>query len=262
MIVQLLQRLADRAEIAFLPNPYFDRATVLESILLSFGLDATTSSSQNHRSFYEFLTRSHKAGKTCVLVFDEAQELDRGTLEAIRMLSNFETPTQKLVQIILAGQPRLAETLKQPECKQIRERLSGIARLRPLTESEVRDYVAHRLRMAGSSINLFTSNALDAVASASSGVPRNINNICFNSLTLAFALKHRRVGREEVAEVLRDLDLKLNDAPAIDGGSELAQTALPESTVTLPRGGASLRIRVRCGSGWRPLLRIWQQLHL
>jgi general secretion pathway protein A len=261
VLVQLLQLLEGQAEIAFLPHPYFDRATVLESILVALGLDATASSSQNHRLFYEYLTKSHKIGKTCVLVFDEAQELSRDTLDAIRMLSNFETPTEKLVQIVLAGQPRLAEMLKQPECEQIRQRLTAIARLEPLSGSEVHDYVAHRLKMAGTSTNLFAPDALNAIAAASGGVPRNVNTICFNSLTLAYALKHRQVGREVVAEVLRDLDLSLNDPPALADGRRPVQSTIPESTLAVRKTANSFRIRVRCGSAWGPLVKIWEQLH-
>jgi type II secretory pathway predicted ATPase ExeA len=207
LLVQLLQLAEAQAEIAFLPHPYFERATVLESILVALGLSASASSSQNHRLFYEFLMDSHRAGRTCVLVFDEAQELKHDTLETIRMLSNFETPREKLVQIILAGQPRLAELLGQPECEPIRQRINFIASLKPLSVNEVHSYVAHRLKAAGASTNLFVPDALDAIASASGGVPRNVNTICFNSLTLAYALKRQQVGRAEVAEVVHDLDL-------------------------------------------------------
>jgi general secretion pathway protein A len=203
----LVQSLRDKAEVVYLPNPYYDRTTILEAILGALGMEPVASAAGNHRLFYEYLVKTHYTGKTCVVVLDEAQDLNRDTLEAIRMLSNFETPSEKLVQIILAGQPRLAETLKQPDCEQIRQRLSAVARLTPLSRSEVYDYMAHRLKIATGSTGLFTRDALEAIASASAGVPRNVNTICFNSLTLAYALNKRQVGSAEVAEVLRDLDL-------------------------------------------------------
>lgn len=169
------------------------------------------------------------------VVLDEAQDLNRDTLEAIRMLSNFETPAEKLVQIVLAGQPRLADTLKQPDCEQIRQRLNVIARLAPLSRHEVQDYIAHRLKTTGTSASLFAPDALQAIASASGGVPRNVNIICFNSLTLAYALSRPRVGREEVAEVLRDLDLTVEDALALNT-SVSNPVPLPQSIRAFARG--------------------------
>jgi len=209
VLVQLLRMLEGRAETAYLPHPYFDRSNVLESILLSLGLEPVGSLARDHRLFYNYLMATHNAGRTCVVVFDEAQDLNQETLETIRMLSNFETSSGKLVQFVLAGQPRLAETLRQPECEQFRQRLNVVARLQPLTRHEVHEYVAHRLTSAGSSAALFSPEALEDIAAASEGVPRNINTICFNSLTLAYALGNRQVGRAEVAEALRDLDLNL-----------------------------------------------------
>src|SRR5271170_190258 len=129
VLVRFLQMLEGKAETTYLPLPYFDHTTVLEAVLVSLGLEPTPSAAQNHRLFYEYLMKIRRAGKTCVVVFDETQDLNRDTLDAIRMLSNFETATEKLVQIVVAGQPRLSETLKQPDCEQIRQRFSAVARL-------------------------------------------------------------------------------------------------------------------------------------
>ena len=235
ILVQLLKRLEGEAETAYLPHPYFDGSTVLESILTSLGLDTTPSLAQNHRLFYEYLIKTQRTGKTCVVVVDEAQNLNRDTLEAIRMLSNFETPTEKLVQFVLSGQPPLADALRRPDCEQIRQRMNVIARLKPLDGSGVREYIKHRLKVAGAPNRLFTpgdlfsSDALEAIASGSAGVPRNVNTICFNSLTLAYALNRRQVGSEEVAEVLRDLDLSLADTitPEAIGPTETGISELP-----------------------------------
>src|ERR1035437_7021452 len=207
VLFTLVQLLKGQAQIAFLANPYYDRATVLDSILASLGLEPAASLAANHKLFYQYLLKTHSAGKTLVVIFDEAQDLSRDTLEAIRMLSNFEAPDGKLVQIVLSGQPRLAETLNRPDCEQIRQRFNAIARLEPLTGREVQDYMAHRLQTAGGANAPFTPGAIGTIASASAGVPRNVNTICFNSLTLAYALDKRQVGTEEVGEVLRDLAL-------------------------------------------------------
>jgi type II secretory pathway predicted ATPase ExeA len=231
ILVQLMQAIKSKAEVAYLPHPYFDRSTVLDSILLSLGLSAGPSLAQNCRLFYEYLVKLRLSGRTCVVVIDEAQDLDRDTLEAIRLLSNFETPTEKLLQIVLAGQPRLAETLGQPECEQLRQRLNLVARLQPLSTREVYDYLAHRLKTAGSSADLFAPSAVETIAERSGGVPRNVNTICFNSLTLAYALNHSQVRREDVEEALRDLDLKESPAsmaptPAPAEGRETQAAAI------------------------------------
>jgi general secretion pathway protein A len=230
VLVQLLNRLAGEAETAFLPHPYFDASTVVESVLSSLGLRVMSSAADSHCLFYEYLVKTHRIGRTCVVVFDEAQNLSRDTLEAIRMLSNFETQSEKLVQIILSGQTSLAEALKRPDYEQLRQRINIFARLNPLTGGEVREYMDHRLRLAGASIDLFTLEAQESIILASGGVPRNVNTICFNSLTLAYALNSSRVGYEEVAEVLRDLDLGLADAAgpgAISPTTEFCEMPTP-----------------------------------
>jgi type II secretory pathway predicted ATPase ExeA len=215
ILVQLLQLLEGKAEIAYLPQTFFDRSTVLDSILSSLNVAAGSSPAQSHRIFYEYLIKLRLAGKTCVAVFDEAHGLDHETLEAIRMLSNFETPTEKLLQIVLAGQPQLADTLGRPECEQLKQRVNFIARLEPVSTAEIRDYIAHRLTTAGGSATIFTPEATEAVALASGGVFRNVNTICFNALTIAYGLDRQCVGAAEVGEALDDLVLPVNTIPAL-----------------------------------------------
>lgn len=233
VLFTLVQMLKGKAQIAYLPNPYYDAATVLDSILESLGMEVAASPAANHKLFYQYLLRTHAAGKTVVVVIDEAQDLNRDTLEAIRMLSNFETVEGKLVQIVLAGQPGLAETLARPDCEQIRQRFNAIARLDPLTQSETREYIAHRLETAGGAIHLFTPAAIDRITSASAGVPRNVNTICFNSLMLAYALERPRVGIYEVAEAIRDLDLPSATDRSVaelpSPGTDLAFTQIGQS---------------------------------
>jgi MSHA biogenesis protein MshM len=226
VLFTLTQMLQARVQIAYLANPYYDRATVLDAVLASLGLEPGATPATSHKAFYQYLSKIHASGRTVAVFFDEAQDLNRDTLEAIRMLSNFETPGAKLMQIVLAGQPRLAETLAQADCEQIRQRLSAVARLEPLEERGVPEYMAHRLQTAGGSIEIFTSGAVERIASASRGVPRNVNTICYNSLALAYALGKRQVGIEEVTEALRDLEL-----PGVDGGPPQARTVEPAPDV-------------------------------
>ncbi len=269
LLFRLFQMLEGQAEIAFLPSPYFNRATLLEALFAALGLHLSPSDSENHRVFYEFLTRLQQAGKTCVIAFDEAQVLSPDTLEAIRLLSNFETPSQKLVQIVLAGQPGLAQMIKQPEFEQLRQRLSAIGRLTPLSSASVRDYVTHRLKVAGASTELFAPHALQAIAGASGGVPRNVNTICFNALTLAYARNHSQVRYEDVAEVLWDLELSRVGSADFD----IAELGLANPGVTAPSPVSNIspvpepqgvanrqpppsgRFKVRYRSSWGPLVR-------
>jgi general secretion pathway protein A len=208
ILVELRRAVERKAYVAHLPHPFYDAASLLESVLEAFGIDPKSSHRLNCRLFQSFLIKARKAGKSCVVIFDEAQNLSRDTLEAIRMLSNFETPSEKLVQIVLAGQPDLASMLMRRDCEQIRQRIGVLARLRRLTSVEVAAYISHRLRVAGAQGPLFSSTACDEIAAASGGIPRDINTISFNALTLAFALNREQVSHYEVAECLSDLDLQ------------------------------------------------------
>jgi general secretion pathway protein A len=155
-------------------------------------------------------------------VMDEAQNLDHALLELIRMLSNFETQQQKLLQIILAGQPHLAETIASPGLEQLRQRISIFAHLKPFSREETQLYIEHRLRVAGYVLKtpLFTRDALTLIAESSGGVPRTINNLCFHALSLGCARKKHPIGKEIIREAIADLDVgrwkekSLSRAPA------------------------------------------------
>jgi hypothetical protein len=140
------------------------------------------------------------------------------------MLSNFETPREKLMQIILAGQPQLEDKLASPHLVQLRQRISIVARLKPFTLQETNLYVGHRLQVAGYDFraSLFTQGAGAMVAEHSDGIPRNINNICFNALSLGCALKRKPIDEEIIREVLHDLGLGSEER-----GSENALTTTP-----------------------------------
>ncbi len=157
----------------------------------------------------ECLVRETSQGKHFVVVVDESQNLDAPVLEVVRMLSNFETPREKLMHIILAGQPQLATRLASQQMLQLRQRISIIARLAPFNIDETRAYIDHRLRVAGyrDEQPLFTDRAYALIAEYSAGIPRNINNICFNALSLGCAMQRKTINAAIVEEVLRDLDL-------------------------------------------------------
>jgi LysM repeat protein len=127
----------------------------------------------------------------------------------VRLLSNFETSREKLIHIILSGQPQLAEKIASPALVQLRQRISMFARLDPFPQEATELYIQHRLQAAGYELEapLFTREALGLIFQYSEGIPRNINNLCFNSLSLGCALKKKAIDRDVVREVVADLDL-------------------------------------------------------
>lgn len=206
ILFTLTHMLKGSAQIAYLANPLRDRTTMLDALLACYGMEPAASPLASQHLLFQYLLKTEGEGKTCVAIFDEAQDLERDQLEDIRLLSNFETPNGKLLQIVLAGQPRIAETLSRPDCEQIRQRCGAVFSLVPLSRTEARDYLVHRLQTAGASPAVFAPAAVDAVISAAGGVPRNMNMICWNALNLAYALGCRQVTAENVAEACRDLD--------------------------------------------------------
>src|SRR5271165_2109360 len=162
-----------------------------------------------HAKLNAYLLRESKSGRQVVLVIDEAQNLDERVLELVRMLSNFETSGKKLMHLVLAGQPQLAKKLASVRLTQLRQRISIVARLAPFNGDQTREYIEHRLRVAGlaSGKQLFSRHAYGMIAEQSCGVPRNINNLCFNSMSLACALKRPEVDVSMVREAVNDLDL-------------------------------------------------------
>jgi hypothetical protein len=163
-----------------------------------------------HEQLNAALMRLKRAGMRFVLVIDEAQNLDDSVLETVRLLSDFETPTSKLMQIILSGQPQLALKLARPALAQLRQRIAILSRLEPFSPAETEQYIGYRLGVAGYDGGpLFTSEATAIIAARSGGIPRNINNLCFNALSLGCALGRKKVDGEIVLEAVRDLDVEL-----------------------------------------------------
>jgi general secretion pathway protein A len=157
----------------------------------------------------QVLLEQAQRGERLVVVIDEAQNLDNSVLELVRMLSNFETSKDKLMQIILSGQPQLASKLASPELLQLRQRISIVAHLKPLSLEETTLYINHRLKIAGYCLDepLFTAAALKLITEHSNGIPRNINNLCFNAMSIGCALKKRTIDKDIIREVIADFDL-------------------------------------------------------
>src|SRR3989441_264190 len=209
LLFQLLERLRSSAQAVFLFQTQCESREFLRYILADLGFDTREQDLVTlHRQFNEVLIREKRAGKRFVLAIDEAQNLNESVLETIRLLSDFETPRDKLMQIIVAGQPQLAQKLALPSLAQLRQRVSMLVRLNPFTPQETVSCVEHRLRVAGYTGGpLFTPEAQAIIAARSEGIPRNIVNLCFNALSLGCALERKIIDTEIVQEVLADLDV-------------------------------------------------------
>jgi type II secretory pathway predicted ATPase ExeA len=208
LLVHLLGLMAD-AKTAFLFQPLGGPEGLLGSLLADLGIeDCGGNFARMHAKLNSYLLRESVSGRQVIVVLDEAQNLDDGVLEFVRMLSNFETPGKKLMQIVLSGQPQLAERLASEGLTQLRQRISIVARLSPFNADETREYIEHRLRVAGgTSKPIFSKQAYAMIAKQSGGIPRAINNHCFNAMSLACASKRTEVDASMVQETINDLDL-------------------------------------------------------
>ena len=210
LLYHYLSYLRDKARTAFVFRTDCDSREFIRHLLLDLGIDiAGMDLPAMHDALNRLLTEEMRAGRRFVLVIDEAQNLDEKVLESVRLLSNFETPWTKLMQIVLAGQPQLADRLASPSMAQLRQRISMVIRIEPLTPDEVNAYIDHRLWVAGCERPAFlTVGARKLIADHSEGIPRNINNLCFNAMSLACALQRKTIDRDIIRDVITDLDLE------------------------------------------------------
>jgi type II secretory pathway predicted ATPase ExeA len=208
LLFRLLETLRSTTRTAFLFQTEGDSRDLLRGVLADLGIPTQSHDLPTlHEALNAALLEEMRAGRQVVVVLDEAQNLDEKSLESVRMLSNFETPTQKLMHIVLAGQPKLGERLAGPDLKQLRQRISTIIRLDPFTPEETEAYIDWRLRAAGyEGAPIFKPDAIDMICRVSKGIPRNINSLCFQALSIGFATESRTIGSEIMWEVAADVD--------------------------------------------------------
>jgi general secretion pathway protein A len=201
---------------AFIFNSRMNVPQFLDFMMADFGIDCDSrSKSQILLRLYNWLLDRYRAGETAVVIVDEAQNLSEEVLEEIRLLTNLETFTEKLLQIVLVGQPELEQKLKLPQLRQLRQRLTLRAKTHPLTLEETKAYVAQRLRIAGSSgQQIFEPNALVSIHRFASGIPRVINLLCEHCLVSSFVDQQKVITADIVDAVARDFDLSDNTASA------------------------------------------------
>jgi general secretion pathway protein A len=223
LLFHLLEKFRSSARTAFLFQTQCTSREFMRFLLAELGYDTGDQDFvKMHEEFNKHLLREARAGNRFIVVVDEAQNLDPSVLETIRLLSDFETPRAKLLQIVLAGQPELADKLASRNLAQLRQRISLVSGLKPLSVDDTRNYIQHRLRVAGyEGGNLFTPQALADTADFTEGIPRNINNFCFNAMSLACAMRQPTIDAAIVREVISDLDIS----------QHVSQPRAPERTV-------------------------------
>lgn len=210
LLFQLLQQLRPNARTAFLFQTQCDSREFMRFLLREVGCEVQGQQDfvSMHEEFNRCLLQEAHAGRRFVLVIDEAQNLEPAVLETVRLLSDFETPQAKLLQIVLSGQPELADKLARPSLRQLRQRISLLSTLAPLPVQEVERYMTHRLSAAGRvNAPLFTTAAVRLIAELSEGIPRNISNICFNAMSMGCAMRAKTIDVAIVQQVAADFDL-------------------------------------------------------
>jgi general secretion pathway protein A len=210
LLFHLLQQFRTKARTAFVFQTQCTSREFMRFLLLELGCEVSGEPDlvTMHEQFNRCLLQEAQAGRRFIVVVDEAQNLEPSVLETVRLLSDFETPQAKLLQIVLSGQPELADKLARPSLRQLRQRVSLLSTLAPLPPEEVARYMNHRMRAAGRADGLpFTGAAVKMIADMSEGIPRNINNICFNALSLGCSLRQRLVDIDVLRQVAADFDL-------------------------------------------------------
>src|SRR5277367_79270 len=209
ILFHLLEKFRNSARTAFLFQTQCNSREFLRFLLAELGYESDGHDFvRMHEEFNRRLLQEARAGNRFIVVIDEAQNLEPSVLETVRLLSDFETPRAKLMHIILAGQPELADKLASPGLSQLRQRVSIVHGLQPLPSWEIKAYIEHRMKIAGyEGEPVFTADAYEAISDFTEGIPRNVNNFCFNALSLAYATQKKLLDLETVKEVISDLDI-------------------------------------------------------
>jgi type II secretory pathway predicted ATPase ExeA len=219
----------DRVSSAFVFNPRLDVLDFLEFVLTDFGIPPKTRTKSGMLlQLNRWLIERFRNRGLCVIVVDEAQNLSWELLEEIRLLTNLETSSEKLLQIVLSGQPELEQKLRDPSVRQLRQRISIWCRTKALTAEQTRTYIAERLRIAGAQEPVLSAEAVELVHQYSNGIPRIINLICEHAMISAYVEQVKPIPPRIVESVSMELDL--DQQPFVISPialSELSQTGVP-----------------------------------
>lgn len=231
---------------AFIFNPRLSEDQFFDFMMADLGIPCDTrSKSQVLLRLNQWLMERYRAGETAVLIVDEAQNLSSAVLEEIRLLTNLETYTEKLLQIVLSGQPELETKLKQPELRQLRQRITLRSKTYPLTSQETNGYISSRLRIAGSDGQpIFAPEAMEVIYRYSHGIPRVINVLCEHALINAFADQRKPVTADIIQNVADEFDLTGAEAQPSQVAALNAMAENPRLVEAL-QGLATLMDRLR-----------------
>lgn len=234
----ILRRLDSSVLAAYIFNPRLSIDEFYHNVSQMLGIKDWSNKAELLDEMGKILEARHKRGLRTVLIIDEAHELSDYVLEEIRLLLNFESDTAKHLQIVLTGQPELREKLNQPNLRQLKQRVALRCKMHALPNvEEVERYITERLLIAGSDQpNIFTPGAIDFIFQCSEGIPRQINNVCDNSLLTAYAAGDSIIGRGAVEEVADNLDLLPRN--------EIA-AAVEKTTIEKPAAGGVLTAEAR-----------------
>ena len=223
----LVNRLLDwlrqrRTRTAFLFNSRMNTSHLFDFILSEFDIPCETrTKSQQLMKLNQWLLDRYRAGETAVLIVDEAQNLTYPVLEEIRLLTNLETSTEKLLQIVLSGQPELEDKLRLPQLRQLKQRITLRCKTEPLTKEQTHAYINERLRIAGTNGEpIFTPESMDTVHMYSLGIPRVVNLLCEHSLINTYAEQERLVTPKIVEDIAREFQLDEIDPIAPPASAE------------------------------------------
>jgi len=215
----LLERLDKDTRSAYIFNPDLSGSQLLRAIVADLGLDSSGRTKKDLLdTLNTFLIDALPRGNNVVIILDEAQGLGKRQLEQVRLLSNLETDTEKLLQIILVGQPELREKLDDPRMKQLKQRITVRYHIDPLPKPEVYKYIDHRLKVAGcDQPPHFTDEAMDVIYSFSEGIPRVINMVCDRSLLNAFVWETRTISGEIARQAVDEIQgKKITRRPSLE----------------------------------------------
>ena len=205
-----IQQFTDEVQCVYIFNPFLTASEFYEQLSDEFdlGLKRTASKPELLSSLGHTLALRHSKELRTVLIVDEAHGLPTSLLEEIRLLMNFETNSEKLLQVILSGQPELQDVLNRPALRQLKQRVSLRCEVKALSLFEINKYIRFRLKQAGArNVNLFDNGAIGLIGNVSQGIPRVVNNVCDNALLHGYAAGAELITRNIIADVIEALDL-------------------------------------------------------
>ena len=236
----IIRRLQSGVLASYIVNPHLTVDDFYHHLSSMLGIKQWSNKSDLLNQLGSLLEQRHQRGLRTILIVDEAHELSDQVLEEIRLLLNFENDTAKFLQVILTGQPELTVRLRQPNLRQLKQRVAFRCKVGLIPDvEEVGKYITERLKIAGNSkAHLFEQDAIELIYQYSEGIPRQVNNLCDNALLTAYSMGTKKVTRKIIEEVAANLDM-VPDRSALNSSLESADQALPANVLT-PKGKEEL----------------------